>query len=57
MSFWNLPNETRIEGAFLPLLTPFPGTRIYQRLKQEGRLLTEDWSKYDMATVVFQPKG
>lgn len=48
--------RNRIDGAFLPLLTPFPGTRIYQRLKQEGRILTEDWSKYDMATVVFQPK-
>jgi radical SAM superfamily enzyme YgiQ (UPF0313 family) len=38
-------------------LTPFPGTRIHQRLKKEGRILTEDWSRYDMATVVFQPKG
>ena len=48
--------RNRIEGAFLPILTPFPGTRIYQRLKEEGRILTEDWSRYDMATVVFQPK-
>lgn len=54
--FLEFANRNRIEGAFLPILTPFPGTRIYQRLKQEGRLLTEDWSKYDMATVVFQPK-
>jgi len=48
--------KNRIDGAFLPILTPFPGTRVYQRLKEEGRLLTEDWSKYDMATVVFRPK-
>ena len=54
--FLEFAERNRIEGAFLPLLTPFPGTRIYQRLKQEGRILTEDWSKYDMATVVFQPK-
>ncbi len=54
--FLEFANRNRIEGAFLPILTPFPGTRIYQRLKKEGRLLTEDWSKYDMATVVFQPK-
>jgi len=54
--FLEFAERNRIEGAFLPVLTPFPGTRIYQRLKQEGRLLTEDWSKYDMATVVFQPK-
>ncbi len=54
--FLEFADRNRIDGAFLPILTPFPGTRIYQRLKQEGRLLTEDWSKYDMATVVFQPK-
>jgi radical SAM superfamily enzyme YgiQ (UPF0313 family) len=54
--FLEFADRNRIDGAFLPILTPFPGTRIYQRLKQEGRILTEDWSKYDMATVVFQPK-
>ncbi len=54
--FLEFADRNRIEGAFLPILTPFPGTRIYHRLNQEGRLLTEDWSKYDMATVVFQPK-
>jgi radical SAM superfamily enzyme YgiQ (UPF0313 family) len=54
--FIEFAERNRIDGAFLPILTPFPGTRVYQRLKQEGRLLTEDWSKYDMATVVFQPK-
>ncbi|MDI7261302.1 MAG: radical SAM protein [Thermodesulfobacteriota bacterium] len=54
--FLEFANRNRIDGAFLPILTPFPGTRIYQRLKQEGRLLTEDWSKYDMATVVYRPK-
>ena len=55
--FLSFANRTGIDGAFLPLLTPFPGTRIHQRLKQEGRILTEDWSKYDMATVVYRPKG
>jgi radical SAM superfamily enzyme YgiQ (UPF0313 family) len=54
--FLAFADRNRIDGAFLPILTPFPGTRIYQRLKEEGRLLTEDWSKYDMATVVFRPK-
>jgi radical SAM superfamily enzyme YgiQ (UPF0313 family) len=54
--FLEFAERNRIDGAFLPILTPFPGTRIHQRLKQEKRLLTEDWSKYDMATVVFQPK-
>ena len=56
-NFITFANRNRIDGAFLPLLTPFPGTRIHQRLRQEGRILTEDWSKYDMATVVFKPKA
>lgn len=38
------------------LLTPFPGSRLYYRLKSEGRLLTEDWSLYDAQHVVFRPK-
>jgi radical SAM superfamily enzyme YgiQ (UPF0313 family) len=55
--FITFANRNKIDGAFLPLLTPFPGTRIHQRLKEEGRILTEDWSQYDMATAVFRPKG
>jgi radical SAM superfamily enzyme YgiQ (UPF0313 family) len=38
------------------LLTPFPGSRLFTRFKNEGRLLTEDWSFYDSQHVVFQPK-
>ena len=37
------------------ILTPYPGTRIYQRFKEEGRLLHEDWSKYSNENVVFKP--
>jgi radical SAM superfamily enzyme YgiQ (UPF0313 family) len=55
--FLEFAGRTGIDGAFLPVLTPFPGTRVYDRLKREGRIVTEDWSKYDMATVVFQPRG
>jgi radical SAM superfamily enzyme YgiQ (UPF0313 family) len=54
--FLDFAGKNHIEGAFLPVLTPFPGTRVYRRLKDEGRILTEDWSKYDMATVVFRPR-
>ena len=38
------------------LLTPFPGSRLFTRFKSEGRLITEDWSRYDSQHVVFQPK-
>ena len=26
-----------------------------RRFEQEGRVLSRDWSKYDMSTVVFRP--
>lgn len=49
--------KTRITTATFNILTPYPGTRLYQRLKDEGRLLNEDWSKYNHSTVVFKPKN
>jgi radical SAM superfamily enzyme YgiQ (UPF0313 family) len=40
-------------------LTPLPGTRLFARLKDEGRLLytnfPEDWDYYDLTKVVFKP--
>ena len=49
--------EWGIEMAEFHILTPFPGTPLYKRLKKEGRLLTEDWSKYTTTNVVFEPKN
>jgi radical SAM superfamily enzyme YgiQ (UPF0313 family) len=47
-----------IDGATVSILTPFPQTPIYAQFKQESRLLTEDWGKYNGKTeVVFQPKN
>jgi len=39
------------------ILTPFPGTPLFERLNREGRILTKDWSRYTEADVVFQPKN
>ncbi len=38
------------------ILTPFPGTPLYEDLEKEKRILSKDWSKYDLKHVVFQPK-
>lgn len=37
------------------ILTPFPGTPAYERLNNEGRMLTYDWSLFDMMNVTFRP--
>ena len=44
-----------LEDALLYILTPYPGTPIYDQLKREGRLMLEDRDKYGWANAVFQP--
>lgn len=48
--------KNRIELPSFFLLTPLPGTPLFQRMESEGRLLHRDWSQYNGATVVFKPK-
>lgn len=53
--------EMIIEGGLVPysfvqLLTPWPGTRVYNALSQEGRILTKNWDVYDNLHLVFRPK-
>ena len=38
------------------LLTPYPGTKLFQQYEQEGRILHRDWSRYNHSEVVFQPR-
>jgi len=40
----------------LSVLTPFPGTRLFRRFDREGRLLYNDWRKYDGRQVCFKPR-
>jgi len=44
-----------IEDALLYILTPYPGTPIYDQLKREGRLLSHEREKYGWANAVFMP--
>jgi radical SAM superfamily enzyme YgiQ (UPF0313 family) len=48
-------HESRLMVPILNIMTPFPGTRLFKRLQQEGRLLHTDWSTYDTRHVVFNP--
>jgi radical SAM superfamily enzyme YgiQ (UPF0313 family) len=38
------------------ILTPYPGTPLFDRFEREGRILSRDWSRYNQVDVVFQPK-
>jgi len=42
--------------ACFPILTPYPGTQMFERYQSQGRILTTDWTKYNGASVVFQPE-
>jgi hypothetical protein len=48
--------QNRIELPSFFLLTPHPGTPLFQRMESEERLLHQDWKQYNGATVVFRPK-
>jgi radical SAM superfamily enzyme YgiQ (UPF0313 family) len=37
------------------MLTPLPGTPFFEEMKESGRLIHTDWSKYDAHHVVFKP--
>jgi radical SAM superfamily enzyme YgiQ (UPF0313 family) len=46
-----------IDGVTPSVLTPFPGTPLYDQYKREARLLPVDWSYYNGKTrVAFIPK-
>ncbi len=47
-----------VQNATFNILTPFPGTPLFRRMEDEGRILTRDWRKYNSRDdVVYQPKG
>jgi len=47
--------RTRLDSTLFTILTPYPGTKVFKRMMEEGRIITTDWSKYDMAHVVYKP--
>ena len=51
--------RSRMDVVQLRILTPYPGTRLYERLLSEGRLFERDWwlRGYPLDTLLFQPRG
>jgi radical SAM superfamily enzyme YgiQ (UPF0313 family) len=47
--------EAKIDAAVFAILTPYPGTRVFEQFVREDRLLSRDWNLYDMEHVVFRP--
>ena len=47
--------EHGIETATFHVLTPYPGTALYRRISEQGRLTVHDWDLYDTRHAVFRP--
>jgi radical SAM superfamily enzyme YgiQ (UPF0313 family) len=47
--------ELSVELAEFTVLTPFPGTRMFDDMKSSGRLIHEDWGRYNAGRAVFKP--
>lgn len=48
--------RNRLQCATFHILTPYPGTPLFAQMESEGRILHRDWSRYDTAHAVFQPR-
>jgi len=48
--------KAKLDVCYFSILTPYPGTRLYAQMREEGRLIDHDWSNYNTNYVVYKPK-
>jgi radical SAM superfamily enzyme YgiQ (UPF0313 family) len=50
---------TRSKAAFFQacVMTPYPGTPVFNKLLSQGRILTDDWSRFDASKVMIRPEN
>ena len=48
--------EIELDLAEFTVLTPFPHTKAYDDLKNQGRIFSFDWNEYTADKVVYHPK-
>ncbi|MEM6802161.1 MAG: radical SAM protein [Bacteroidota bacterium] len=49
---WGVQNA--LTTATYHILTPYPGTALFEEMEVQGRILHRDWDKYDTRQVVYQ---
>ena len=53
-------SSVKLDDASFHILMPYPGTEVFRKFRQEGRLkytnYPEDWGKYSRGNVVYEPK-
>ena len=48
--------DANVDALQATILTPFPGTPLFETMEREGRIVDRDWSHYDFRHVVFDPQ-
>jgi len=48
-------NHHQLDLAQFTILTPLPGTKLFEDFDRDGRLITKDWSMYDTCQCVYEP--
>ncbi len=49
--------RTNVDNLQSTIYTPFPGTLLMERLKNEGRIIDTTCTKYDFSHAVFEPRN
>jgi radical SAM superfamily enzyme YgiQ (UPF0313 family) len=49
---WGVKNS--ITTSTYHVLTPYPGTKLFKDMENQGRILTHNWDLYDTRNVVYQ---
>lgn len=49
---WGVKNS--ITTSTYHVLTPYPGTRLFKNMEEQGRILTRNWDLYDTRNVVYK---
>lgn len=49
-------NSSSLDLILIDLLTPYPNTEQYNRMRREGRIVDTNWEHYDYRHVVFRPQ-
>ncbi|NEQ95931.1 MAG: B12-binding domain-containing radical SAM protein [Cyanothece sp. SIO2G6] len=44
-----------IETATFHILTPYPGTPLYTRMREQQRIIDHNWDRYDTRHAVYRP--
>ena len=56
-NLYSFIEETALYATNITILTPFPGTETYEKLKTEGGLHSNDWSAHNGFELTFKPNN